>query len=181
MIKCVNHDTILMLIAEDMENLDAVEESLSERQLETEIHSILKNETVNTASRFEKLRFHPKRKSKINIPLCMMVSLPVVRLFLKNDVMNLASHFVSCGYMEGNGVFYVAIENDEGKTMEVTSAIMSTWSENWMKSNNEFEYFLKADADLRGFSNKIFFVWDGNHRLQVWLPIINKDHADDFE
>jgi hypothetical protein len=155
-IKCVNHDTILMLVTEDMENLDVLEESLSERQLETEIHIFLKNETVNTASHLGKLRFHPKRKSKINIPLCRMVSLLVVRHFLKNDVMNFASHFVSCGYMEGNGVFYVAIENDEGKTMEVTSTIMSTWSKNWMKANNEFEDFLKADADLRGFSNKIF-------------------------
>jgi hypothetical protein len=50
-----------------------------------------------------------------------------------------------------------------------------------MKTNNEFEFFLKVDANLRGFFNKMFFVWNGNHRLQAWLPIINKDHDDDFE
>ena len=32
--------------------------------------------------------------------------------------MNLASHFLTYEYMEGNGAFYVAIENDEGKTIE---------------------------------------------------------------
>jgi hypothetical protein len=95
--------------------------------------------------------------------------------------MKLASHFVSCGYMERNGVFYVAIKNDEDKTMEVTSVIISTWSDNWVKANNEFEDFLKDDIDLRGYSNKMFFVWNDNHRLQTRLPIINKDHADDFE
>jgi len=81
-IKCVNHDTILMLGAEEIKRLDALEESLSERQLETKIHNILKIVTVNTASRLERLRFHPKRKSKINISLCRMVFLLVV-CFLK--------------------------------------------------------------------------------------------------
>ena len=51
-----------------------------------------------------------------------------------------------------------------------------------MKTTNEFEDFLKDDADLRGLIfNKMFFVWSGNHRLQAWLPIIKKDHAEDFE
>jgi hypothetical protein len=34
-IKCVNHDTISMFGVEKMVSLDALEESLSERQLET--------------------------------------------------------------------------------------------------------------------------------------------------
>ena len=25
------------------------------------------------------------------------------------------------------------------------------------------------------------FVWNDNYRLQTWLPIMNKDHADNFE
>jgi hypothetical protein len=53
--------------------------------------------------------------------------------------MNLAAHFVACGYMEGNGVFYVALENNEGKTMDVTPEIMASWSNNWVKANAEFE------------------------------------------
>jgi hypothetical protein len=52
---------------------------------------------VNTTSRLEKLRFQPRRKSKINIPLRRIVPLPVVRPILKNDVMNLVAHFVACG------------------------------------------------------------------------------------
>ena len=52
--------------------------------------------------------------------------------------MNLASHFVSCGFIEWNDVFYLAIENDEGKTMNVNFNIIFTWSNNWMKADKEF-------------------------------------------
>lgn len=152
---------------------------LSEDQLELQLHAFLKKESVNTSSRLERLRYQPRAKSKLNIPLCRMVPLPVVRHFLKNDVMNLAAHFVACGYMEGNGVFYVALENNEGKTMDVTDNIIDSWSENWVRANDAFEKILQADEDLKVFSGKMFMVWDGNHRLQAWLPIINRDHTHD--
>jgi hypothetical protein len=77
--------------------------------------------------------------------------------------MNLVAHFVACGYMEGNGVFYVALENNEGKTMDVIPEIMASWSNNWVKANSEFEKELNSDDDLRAFSGKMFMVWDGNH------------------
>jgi hypothetical protein len=160
--------------------LDATPQHLSEDQLDLQLHGFLKKETVNTSSRLERLRYQPRAKSKINIPLCRMISLPVVRPFLKNDVMNLAAHFVTCGYMEGNGVFYVALENNEGKTIDVTNDITNTWSSNWVRANAAFERELQNDEDLKVFSGKMFMVWDGNHRLQAWLPLINRDHAADF-
>jgi hypothetical protein len=96
-----------------------------------------------------------------------MVSLPVVCPFFKNNVMNLAAYFVACGYMEGNGVFYVALENNEGKTMDVTLNIMASWSDNWAQAYEQFEEELNSDDDLKVFSAKMFMVWDGNHRLQA--------------
>ena len=66
------------------------------------------------------MRFQPHSKSKIGIPLCRMITLLVVCPFLKNDVLNLASYFVACGYLEDNGVFYVSLEDNEGKTYLVT-------------------------------------------------------------
>jgi hypothetical protein len=94
--------------------------------VELAIHGLLKKESVNTTSRLEKLRFQPHPKSKINIPLYKMVSLPILCPFLKNDVMNLAAHFVACGYVEENGIFYIALENNEGKTMDVTLDIIAS-------------------------------------------------------
>ncbi len=64
--------------------------------------------------------------------------LPVVRHFLKNDVRKLASHFRKNGYMEGNGIFYVALEDNEGKILDVSAEIIFTWSQHWVTVNNEF-------------------------------------------
>lgn len=73
------------------------------------------------------------------------------------------------------------MKNDEDKTMKLISDIIFTESVNLVIVNNEFEDILKVDANLRGFFNNMFFVWNDNHRLQARLPIINKDHANDFE
>ena len=77
---------------------------LSEDQLELQWHAIFKKKTVNTSSRLERSRYPVRAKSKLNISLCRMIPLHVLRHFLKKNVMNLVAHFVVCGYMEGNGV-----------------------------------------------------------------------------
>ena len=68
-----------------------------------------------------------------------MVPLPIVHPLLKNDVMNLVAHFVACGYMEGNRISYVVLENIEGKTMDVIPDNMASWSNNWVQANAQFE------------------------------------------
>jgi hypothetical protein len=135
---------------------------------------------VNCYTRLEKMRFQPRTKSKISIPLCRMISLLVVRPFLKNDILNLAAHFVSCGCLEGNGVFYVSMEDNEGRTKAVSEEIGASWSDNWRSVNAKFEQLLQNDVDLQQFPNRMFMVWDGNHRLQAWLSIINEDHSQDI-
>lgn len=109
-----------------------------------------------------------------------MIALPVVRPSLKNDVLNLASHFRNCGYLTGNGYFYVALEDNHGFSKDVTPAIMEKWGDGWLQRNDEFEVLLQSDEDLKVFSNKMFMVWDGNHRLQAWLPIIEQYHKGDL-
>ena len=153
---------------------------LTEEEVESEIHSILKKESSNTHSLLEKLIFQPKQKSRLRIPLCRMISLPIVRCSLQSDVRELASHFVQ-GYWEGRGVFYVSLEDKDGKMVDVTPATKESWSANWVLANDRFEEQLNADDDLKVFSGKMFMVWDGNHRLQAWLPIINREHAHDLD
>ena len=82
--------------------------------------------------------------------------------------------------MEGNGYFYVALEDNHGHTSEVTPAIEDSWSKEWKEVNEDFEATLLADEDLRVFLKKMFMVWDGNHKLQAWLPIIEQFHAGDI-
>ena len=113
-----------------------------------------------------------KKKGRLFIPLCRMLPLPVVRPFLKNDVSQLAAHFMTDGYMKGYGFFYVALEDNNGHTNDVTPSVVAKRSTEWKKVNEEFEKKLLVDYDLKIFSNKMFMVWDGNHRLQAWMPFI---------
>ena len=153
---------------------------LSDGELKLKLHDLAIKESVPTASRLEKLKWQPKQKGRLFIPLCRMMPLPVVRPSLKNDVSQLATHFMSDGYMEGNGFFYVALQDNHGHTNDVTPTVLSKWSPEWKEVNEEFEKKLQADEDLKIFSNKMFMVWDGNHRLQAWMPIIEQFHAHDI-
>jgi hypothetical protein len=61
----------------------------------------------------------------------------------------------------------VALEDNHGHTNDVTSSLVAKWSTEWKKVNEEFEKKLRADDNLKMFSNKMFMVWDGNHPLQA--------------
>jgi len=50
-----------------------------------------------------------------------------------------------------------------------------------VRANAVFERELYNDEDLKVFSSKMFIVWNGNHCLQAWLPLINRDHANYFQ
>jgi hypothetical protein len=56
-----------------------------------------------------------------------------------------------------------------------------TWEEHWQSSNKSFEEILKNDKNYERFCDKIFFVWEGNHRVTVWYRHIDKVHGEDKE
>lgn len=60
-------------------------------------------------------------------------------IFKKNDMLNLANHFIWYGYMEGNGVFYITFENDEN--IEMTHKFVSTWNLNMVRPTMCLETF----------------------------------------
>ena len=94
--------------------------SLTDSELKIKLHDLAIKESVPTASHLDKLKWQPKNKGRLFIPLCRMMSLPVVRPSLNNDVSQLATHFMIDGYMEGNRFFYVALEDNHGHTNDVT-------------------------------------------------------------
>lgn len=153
---------------------------LTDGELKLKLHDLAIKESVPTTSRLEKLQWQPKQKGRLFIPLCRMMPLLVVRPFLKNDVSQLTTHFMIDGYMEGCGFFYVALEDDHGHTNDVTPNVVAKWSSVWKEVNEEFEKKLLADEDLKIFSNKMVMVWDGNHRLQACMPIIDQFHSNDI-
>ena len=151
----------------------------SEAQLQHQMDKVVLKESVRPNIVLDNLRFKPHSKSKLYIPLCRMRPLEAVRPRLKHDVAGLGAHFLSVGYMDGHGIFYVSLEDHQGKTSDVSEADVQSWSILWKEENKKFERKLLADPTWKQFSNKMFHVWDGNHRLGAWLPIINQDHGTD--
>lgn len=62
--------------------------------------------------------------------------------------------------------------------MDVILDIIASWSNNWIQKNAQFEEEFNSDDDLRVFLSKMFMVWNENHRLQAWFPIINNEYGD---
>ena len=54
----------------------------------------------------------------------------------------------------------------------VTDATRKGWLKLWQKANQEFESVLNSNPYLKKFSNRMFYVWDGNHRLLAWYLFI---------
>jgi hypothetical protein len=55
-----------------------------------------------------------KRKAQMNIPLCRMISMPIVHLAFKIDVLKMEQAF-QIGYREGDKVFCISPLNWKGK------------------------------------------------------------------
>ena len=63
--------------------------------------------------------------------------------------------------------------------LHVSDDIRASWSSLWQESSDEFDSMLEKDSDLSQFVGKMFFVWEGNHRLTAWFRHINKHHSMD--
>ena len=87
---------------------------------------------------------------------------------------------MSDGYMEGNGFFYMALEDNHGHTNDVTPTVVAKWSSEWKEVNEKFEKKLLVDNDLKIFPNKMFMVWNANHWLQARMPIMEQFHTHDI-
>lgn len=65
--------------------------------------------------------------------------------------------------------------------MDVSEEVRGSWNEHWRQRDKEFEDLLHSDPDLSFLLNKMFFVWDGNHRLMAWVPYIASKHSQELK
>jgi hypothetical protein len=101
-----------------------------------------------------------------------------VRPILTIDVQLLENEFVN-GYREGDRVLYVSSYDKDENTMDIRDE--DTWGEHWQFFNKSFAEILKNDKDYERFCDKMFFVWEGNHRVTAWRRHIDKVHGKDKE
>ncbi len=137
-----------------------------------------KNLKVDTNGLINDLRINLVKKSRLQVPLCRMLVMDEVRAVGELDVQRLESEFVN-GYREGDRVLYISAFNNLDVSCDVTDEIVQSWSPIWRKVNDEFEEELAADDDLAQLRGKMFYVWDGNHRVTAWTRHITKFHVDE--
>ena len=123
-----------------------------------------------------RVRIKPLFKLRFSIPLCRLHCLPLVRPINEVDVTRLENEFVM-GYREGDRALYVSPYNNLNEVLDVSDDIHNSWSSLWQRANEEFDAMLQNDPDLAHLSGKMFYVWEGNHRLLAWWRHINKHHS----
>ena len=116
--------------------------------------------------------------SELEIPLCRLQLMTEVRLPMDPDVERLRAEFTN-GYKRGGPSFYVSTTSYSLQEMDVSDEIRESWSPLWQEQNAIFEERLSRNPALSRFSRKMFFVWDGNHRLKAWMPYIAECHPTD--
>jgi hypothetical protein len=62
----------------------------------------------------ERHKIHPKAKARMNIPLCHMVSTPIMWLALKINVLKMEQTF-QMGYRKGDKILYIFPMNQKGE------------------------------------------------------------------
>ena len=122
------------------------------------------------------LRLTSNDTSRMKIPLCRLVPMPMVRPTLACDLTLLENQF-SGGYEEGARVFYVSISNEDGQSGVFTPAEKDEWGPIWNEINHDFNTYLMSQAALRHLVDYKFYVCDGNHRRIAWMNHIMRLHA----
>ena len=92
----------------------------------------------------------------MEIPLCRMIGLQVVRPALAIDIEKMKADFIHM-YRPGAAVFYVSTTNIQGNLRDVTDDDCLSWNCHWRK-DMEFKQFLQSDPELQFLSNKMFYV-----------------------
>ena len=144
---------------------------------ETEL-LIRRSQKEDSNAVIQRVRMRPIAKSRFSIPLCRLRCLPLVRPISEVDVSRLENEFVM-GYRDGDRAMYVSIHNNLDEVLQVSDDIRASWNSYWKEANDEFDSMLEKDSDLSHLVGKMFFVWEGNHRLTAWFRHINKHHSMD--
>ena len=111
---------------------------------------------VNSVQILQRSQAFQGEYSQIEIPLCRMITLQVIRPALAKDIEKMKADFVH-GYRPRVVVFYVSTTDFGGEEQLVTDADRLSWDMHWQIRDDEFESFLSLHSELHELSNKFFF------------------------
>ena len=136
--------------------------------IKDELQRIQKGDSIDILS---DLRMKPKELFRLHIPLCRLVTMPMVRPTLSCDITKLEQEFAG-GYYDGVAVFYVSTTNEKGESQEFSEDKMSKWDPIWREKNEVLMRYLDSRPELNFLKNLKFFICNGNHRQIAWMNVI---------
>ena len=139
---------------------------------------IRKSQKDDSNSVIHRVRIKSLKKFCFSIPLCRLQCLLLVRPINDAHVSRLENEFVMEN-RDGDHALYVCPYNNLDEFFLVSDNIMAFWSILWKEGNEEFDAMLRNDSDLAHLAGKMFFVWEGNHRLTAWWRHVNKHYSFD--
>jgi hypothetical protein len=158
---------------------DAQESPGVDEEDELSADQIRVSRKVNSIATIEALRLKPSSLSRMMVPLCRMVAMPIVRPTLSSNLASLEVDFIH-GYRKGMAVFYLSTTNEGGLVEEVSDEDLQSWGPLWYAVNTRFEDYLSSVPELRHLKGVKFSVCDGNHRRQAWWNVISRLHSTDL-
>lgn len=130
--------------------------------------ALLHNHTVGFGTDSNGIEMQPPR-----VPLCRLMTMEVVRNIQEDDVEALQEKFYRTGYVASHCEFYLTVKNREGEIRTVDDFV-DQWDPLWKEINEEFERECDKVEEFKILKNKMFWVFDGNHRLTAWSEIAKR-------
>lgn len=117
-----------------------------------------------------------KRRQPPKIPLYCLLGMQMIRSLQVNmmAIDNLKAKFKMHSYVEEQFIFYVQPTDEDGNTNRVTNVICQNWGPLWIEENRMFEAECDQHAAFACLKDKIFSMFDGNHRLFAWRAICDE-------
>lgn len=106
------------------------------------------------------------------IPLCRLMTMESVRTLQQQSVQKMKIDFERNGYVPKLSEFHITEVDDHG-TMFPVSEFESSWGPIWTKANADFEAECDTVEEFKVLKGKMFWVFDGNHRLNAWSAVAN--------
>ncbi len=117
-----------------------------------------------------------KPRNPPRIPLCRLMTMEAVRNLQVDSVEKLKVGFEGSGYVPKLSEFHITEFNEQGRSHTIDE-FKADWDPIWTQLNEDFERECEAVEEFRVLKNKMFWIFDGNHRYTAWSRVA-KEHPE---
>ena len=117
---------VATLPSKEVDAIDLDDESVPETGQDMLEDDIRKTQKLDIVSTIASLKLTTSNSSRMRVPLCRMIPMPMVRPTLACDLVQLENQF-AWGYEEGARVFYLSMANESGQMGVFLSEEKEEW------------------------------------------------------